>query len=79
MAKSTATLTDNEKLTGENQVYSQQFVLLQTELQEATGDKKRLDLRLAHLQGELLVIPNLGIMRSIDSERMLFHRLCAKV
>lgn len=47
---------DNEKLVGENQVYSQQFVLLQTELQEATADKKRLDSRLAHLQRELLVI-----------------------
>ena len=46
---------DNEKLSGENQIYSQQFVLLQTELQDATGDKKRLDTRLAHLQGELLV------------------------
>lgn len=46
---------DNEKLAGENQIYSQQFVLLQTELQEATGDKRRLDLRLAYLQQELMV------------------------
>lgn len=47
--------TENEKLGGENQTYSQQFVLLQTELQDATTDKKRLDLRLVHLQQELLV------------------------
>lgn len=46
--------TENEKLGGENQTYSQQFVLLQTELQEATSDKKRLDSRLMHLQQELL-------------------------
>ena len=47
---------ENEKLAGENQIYFQQFVLLQTELEEATGDKKRLDSRLAHLQQELLVM-----------------------
>lgn len=47
---------DNEKLTSENQVYSQQFILLQTELQEATADKRRLDLRLGHLSGELMVM-----------------------
>jgi hypothetical protein len=46
---------DNEKLAGENQTYSQQFILLQTELQDATVDKRRLDLRLVHLQQELLV------------------------
>jgi hypothetical protein len=46
---------ENEKLGGENQTYSQQFILLQTELQDATVDKRRLDLRLAHLQQELLV------------------------
>ncbi|XP_057364666.1 cilia- and flagella-associated protein 58-like [Daphnia carinata] len=45
---------ENEKLGGENQIYSQQFVLLQTELQDATVDKKRLDSRLIHLQQELL-------------------------
>ncbi len=47
--------TENEKLASENQVYSQQFILLQTELQEATGDKRRLDVRLGHLQQELMV------------------------
>lgn len=46
---------ENDKLTSENQVYSQQFILLQTELQEATADKRRLDLRLGHLSGELMV------------------------
>ena len=46
---------ENEKLGGENQTYSQQFILLQTELQDATVDKRRLDLRLVHLQQELLV------------------------
>lgn len=46
---------ENEKLGGENQIYSHQFILLQTELQDATVDKKRLDLRLVHLQQELLV------------------------
>lgn len=46
---------ENEKLGGENQIYSQQFILLQTELQDATVDKKRLDSRLVHLQQELLV------------------------
>ena len=46
---------ENEKLGGENQTYSQQFILLQTELQDATVDKRRLDIRLAHLQQELLV------------------------
>ncbi|XP_046658005.1 cilia- and flagella-associated protein 58-like [Daphnia pulicaria] len=47
---------DNEKLAGENQTYSQQFILLQTELQDATVDKRRLDLRLVHLQQELLAL-----------------------
>jgi hypothetical protein len=46
---------ENEKLAGENQTYSQQFILLQTELQDATVDKRRLDSRLVHLQQELLV------------------------
>jgi hypothetical protein len=36
--------------------FSQQFILLQTELQEAMGDKRRLDMRLSHLQQELMVI-----------------------
>ncbi|KZS07810.1 Coiled-coil domain-containing protein [Daphnia magna] len=47
---------ENEKLGGENQIYSQQFILLQTELQDATVDKKRLDSRLVHLQQELLAL-----------------------
>lgn len=46
---------ENDKLVNQNQVYSQQFILLQTELQEATGDKRRLDTRLGHLQQELMV------------------------
>ena len=48
-------IVDNEKLLGENQLFSQQSALLRIELQELQEDKKRVDNRLDQLQQQLAV------------------------